>query len=108
MHRVAVICKEALGSGFKLAGLEVRAAPDTEEARLAVRDLLAGSDYGLVLIEQDLLDGLDERTQKSVDASNVPLVVPFPSLHAGQWDRDERAYIQEMVRRAIGFTVRIS
>jgi len=105
--QVAVICKEGLGSGFKLAGAEVLVTPDSEAARAELRELLGSQEYGLVLIEQDLLDELDDRTLRTVEASNVPLVVPFPSLHPGAWERDERSYIQEMVRRAIGFTVRI-
>ena len=107
MQRVTVICKEGLGSGFKLAGLEVRVVPDAEAARGEVRDLLSGDDYGLVLIEEDLVAGLDERMRKAVDASNDPLFVPFPSLEPGAWERDERAYLGEVVRRAIGFQIRI-
>ena len=107
MQRVTVICKEGLGSGFKLAGVEVRVVPDAEAARSEVRDLLGGDGYGLVLIEEDLVTGLDERTRKAVDASNEPLFVPFPSLQPGAGDRDERAYLGEVVRRAIGFQIKI-
>ena len=108
MHRVAVIVKEALGSGFKLAGTEVRVAPDSEAARAELRDLLGSSDSGLVLIEEDLLAGLDERTLKAVEESNEPLIVPFPSVRPGAEKRDEREYLGEVVRRAIGFQIRIS
>ena len=108
MQRVTVICREGLGSGFKLAGVEVRVVPDTEAARGEVRDLLSGDEYGLVLIEEDLLAGLDERTLKAVEESNEPLIVPFPSVRPGAEKRDEREYLGEVVRRAIGFQIRIS
>jgi len=107
MPRVTVICREGLGSGFKLAGLEVRVVPDAEAARGEVRGLLSGDDYGLVLIEEDLVAGLDERVRKAMDASDEPLFVPFPSLEPGAGERDERAYLGEVVRRAIGFQIKI-
>ena len=107
MHQVAVIVREGLGSGFKLAGTEVRVCADAEAARVELRDLLGRSDYGLVLIEEDLMEGLDERMLRALDASDEPLVVPFPSLHPGAWERDEREYLGEVVRRAIGFQIRI-
>ena len=107
MHRVAVICTETLGSGFKLAGTEVRIVHDVETASRQLRQLLADSNYGLVLLEQELMDGLDERMLRAVDANDVPLVVPFPSLKPEAWEQDEREYIQAMVRRAIGFQIRI-
>jgi vacuolar-type H+-ATPase subunit F/Vma7 len=107
MHRVAVIVKESLGSGFKLAGTEVRICPDSEAARVELRELLGNGTYGLVLIEEDLLEDLDERMMRTLDASNEPLVVPFPSLRPGAGERDEREYLGEVVRRAIGFQIRI-
>ena len=107
MHRVAVICTQGLGSGFKLAGTEVRIVPDVDTAARELRQLLVDTDYGLVLLEQDLMDRLDERTLRAADASDVPLVVPFPSLKPEAWEQDEREYIQAMVRRAIGFQIRI-
>ena len=107
MHRVAVICTAGLGSGFRLSGAEVRITPEAEAAGRELRALLVDTDYGLVLIEQDLMDGLDERTLRAAEASDVPLVVPFPSLKPEAWDQDEREYIQAMVHRAIGFQIRI-
>ena len=53
------------------------------------------------------MDGLDERMLRAVDANDVPLVVPFPSLKPEALEQDEREYIQAMVRRAIGFQIRI-
>jgi vacuolar-type H+-ATPase subunit F/Vma7 len=107
MYRVTVIVKEGLGSGFKLAGAEVRICPDSDAARLELRQLLGNSDYGLVLIEEDLMEELDDRMLRALDESDVPLVVPFPSLHPGAWERDEREYLSGVVRRAIGFQIRI-
>ena len=90
-----------------LSGAEVRITHDTDAAAHQLRELLGDSSYGLVLIEQDLMDQLDERTMRAVDASDVPLIVPFPSLRPDTWEQDEREYIQAMVRRAIGFQIRI-
>ena len=107
MLKVAVICSESLGSGFKLSGAEVRVVPDSANAARQLRELMGDANYGLVLVEQDLMDRFDERTLRAVDTSDVPLIVPFPSLRPDAWEQDEREYIQAMVRRAIGFQIRI-
>jgi V/A-type H+/Na+-transporting ATPase subunit F len=109
LYRVLAITREDLGAGFALAGVEVTRAPTPEEARTALAGALQGGGYGVVILEQELLSGMDEETRAEALASTVPLVIAIPGEM--RWRETEEApaddYVARLIRRAVGYQLNI-
>ena len=61
---------------------------------------------GLLVMDEELLPELSERLRLRCDESSIPLVLPLP-LGSGQDPANQTEIVQEMVRSAIGFTVKL-
>jgi vacuolar-type H+-ATPase subunit F/Vma7 len=99
-----VICRPETAAGFRLAGVPVHAARDSEEAAAHLAVLRATNSAGLVLIEDRLHRGLPDTSRKRA-GTGLPLVMPFPSPSWREVAADTR--IVELLRRAIGYRVRL-
>jgi len=99
---VRVICRPELAAGFGLAGVDALAAATPGEAAAHISRITRASPNHVLLVQQDLL----------ADGSNVPgrqdmpLVVPFPGPDRTN-PEDAEATIVEILRRAIGYRVRL-
>jgi len=105
-YRVHVLASPASAAGFRLAGLsvdEVRDARDVEP-RLALA--AAQPDLGILLVEQRLLDGVPELARRAAERRAVPILVPIPAPEWGA-KSDAGSLILELLRRAIGYRVRL-
>jgi len=103
-YRMAVITDPETATGFRLAGVEVREAP-TPQAALEHLRMLLTLDYGLVAVNEDLLQGTEEERARLLRDRDLPIVVPFPAPRA-QREADE-AYIARLVKEHIGFYVKL-
>ncbi|MDX1661801.1 MAG: V-type ATP synthase subunit F [Gemmatimonadota bacterium] len=103
---VRVVCSQAVAGGFALASLPHVLAETGEEAAAKLADLRDSPEVGVVLIEEPLYDSMPEEILRSLSASAVPMVVPFPGP---VWKERPPAeeYIVELLRRAIGYRVRL-
>lgn len=103
---VRVVCRPELAPGFALTGVAVDQAAPGAEAGAALAALLGRTDVGVVLIEDRLYQGLPDEVRRRADRSAAPVVVPFPSP---AWDAAPPAeqYVVELLRRAIGYRVRL-
>jgi len=98
-----------LALGFSLTGVEVVPARDSVIALGAVQELVAGGEAGLIVIEESLLEGMEERTREELLDSSVPLVVPIPGELTWR-DVEELPpddYVAELIRRAVGYQLDI-
>lgn len=103
---VRVVCRPAVAPGFALTGLVVDQAEAGPEAATMLAILLARKDVGVVLVEEALFQALPEEARRRADRSAAPVVVPFPSP---AWEAAPAAeqYVVELLRRAIGYRVRL-
>jgi vacuolar-type H+-ATPase subunit F/Vma7 len=104
--RVRVVCSPALAPGFRLTGLPVREVVTAGDAARELESLRRDPDAGVVMVEQDLYDALSEESRTSLERQASPVVVPFPGP---AWARVEEAeaYVVRLLRRAIGYRVRL-
>lgn len=104
--RTRVLCTPEVAPGFRLAGLEpIEAAPGAEgTARLS--ELRTRPEVGVVLIEERLYDGLPEAELRALEREALPLVVPFPGPVWAPPSSPEE-YVVELLRRAIGYRVKL-
>lgn len=103
---VRVLCSAATSGGFALASLPHVLAETGGEAAARLAELRERPEVGVVLIEEPLYEAMPEETLRSLSASPVPMVVPFPGP---VWIERPPAeeYIVELLRRAIGYRVRL-
>ncbi|MHB0948106.1 MAG: V-type ATP synthase subunit F [Gemmatimonadaceae bacterium] len=104
--RALILASPPVAAGFALAGIPSEGV-DRNRAADRVRELAAQPDLGVLLVEDSVLAQLEPPDRAALDRRIVPVVVPF----AGPtWDgRAEQAdaYILELLRRAIGYRVRL-
>ena len=109
MSRVLALLRGDLGAGFALAGVEIATAADPDAARAALDAAMKGGAYGMLIVEAELLRGMDERDRRALEESTRPLVIEVPGDMA--WREEEEAptddYIARLIRRAVGYQLNI-
>lgn len=105
-HTVRVIARPGIVPGFALAGLPALEVADAIEAGQQVRAAREGG-VGVLLIEERLYDALADEVRREGDRRDLPMLVPFPSPTWAAPAVAAEAYIVELLRRAIGYRVRL-
>ncbi len=104
MYKVAVITDNETATGFRLAGMEVREAGTPQEALGMIR-AYAAAGYGLLIVNEDLLQGTDDARARLLRGRDLPVVVPLPPARAHL--ESGEAYIARLVKEHIGFAVKL-
>jgi vacuolar-type H+-ATPase subunit F/Vma7 len=104
--QVRVVCRPAVAPGFALAGLQADPLGPTESLEALFAGFARRPEVGVVLLQEEIYDGLPEEVRGRLDRSAHPFVVPFPGP---AWEAlapaEER--VIELLRRAIGYRVRL-
>jgi vacuolar-type H+-ATPase subunit F/Vma7 len=108
MRTCTVIADADAVVGFRLAGVEAAAASGPGEAERLLRERIAAGGSALVLVDQDFLDGFSPAMRQTLDRTALPLVVPIPISAAGWGAERSGDYILGLIRRAIGFQMKIA
>lgn len=105
---VRAICRRESALGIALSGIAPIEASSGAEAAAALAGLAhAPAKGGLVLIEASLYDALPPGIRRQIHKDGAPILVPFPGpapLPAGAAPEQE---LLEVLRRAIGYRVRL-
>jgi vacuolar-type H+-ATPase subunit F/Vma7 len=104
---LGVVCRPALAAGFGLAGVRVTALTPGVDPGAGLEQAVREPDLGLLLVEEPLYDLAPVEVRARLDRLTRPVVVPFPGA---AWDRGRPAEerMVELLRRAIGYRVRLS
>ena len=105
MFRLAVICPEKLAKGFELTGVDVFTSDSKERTADLLFQTIEAKKVGLVILPQEHFEGFEERRRKQVEELDVPLIVPVPMIRENEMKAEE--YVSQLVRRAIGYQVKI-
>lgn len=104
MSEVVFMTAEDARFGFSLAGtMQLTVPPDRAEELL--RQTIADSDVGVVVIDERLVKAIDEKYFNELEVGWRGLLVTLPApelLIAGEED-----YLQRLIRRALGYHVRL-
>ncbi|HEX9563080.1 MAG TPA: V-type ATP synthase subunit F [Gemmatimonadaceae bacterium] len=107
MPTLRTVASPALAAGFRLAGLRVDEASSPREAGAIIERLTTEAEAGVILVQQDLFEGLADTQRRALERAAVPIIVPIP---APKWATGRRAaeeYILDLLQRAIGYRVRL-
>jgi vacuolar-type H+-ATPase subunit F/Vma7 len=104
--RLVVIASSDLSAGFALTGAPVFEAIDGQDAARRLEQSVDEMNAGVVIIDESLYRDLPEELQRSLRRSTVPVVIPVPGP---DWTAESTAhdYIVDILRRAIGYRVRL-
>ena len=105
--RVRVLASTATSPGYRLAGLTVDEVSRTADAGDRLAAAAADAEIGIILVEQRLLDGVPPAVRRAVDRRPLPIIVPIPAPNWTHAASDGESYIVELLRRAIGYRVRL-
>ncbi|MDE1797817.1 MAG: hypothetical protein KGH63_00235 [Candidatus Micrarchaeota archaeon] len=100
---IAVIGDSALLTGFKLAGVQkLYPVASMAEGEAMLAKLLAEPGVGILIVEEQLLESVDWRLKKKVEAAARPVVVAVPG-RKGPVEQSES--LAKLVKRALGFDI---
>jgi vacuolar-type H+-ATPase subunit F/Vma7 len=105
--RVVVLCRPPSAAGFALAGLQPVAVQNGNEATRRLAELLADAGLAILLVESGLYDAFDDEARHLISSRALPLVIPFPGPEWTEHATAADAYVVELLRRAIGYQVRL-
>lgn len=102
-----ILTDSETATGFRLAGVEVREANNIT-AQKALEESITSDKYGLVIVDESLIPDPIKSTERVMRGRGLPVILPMQGLGAafGEGD-DAKAYMKELVRRALGFEVRL-
>lgn len=102
--KLVVIATRGSSAGFALAGVQVLEA---EDAKDTARELARLEDSeGVVIVDQRLYEELSDELRRSLGKSATPVVIPVPGPNWGA-ESSAHEYIVDILRRAIGYRVRL-
>jgi V/A-type H+-transporting ATPase subunit F len=102
LYKFVVVTDPETAPGFRLAGVEVLEAATVEDAKSIIPPLLFKDDTGIVAVNEDFMDSLDDKLMEKIEKLHRPIIIPIPSK-TRQIDRTD--YIERMLRRAIGYNI---
>jgi len=105
-ERVGVIADPVATVGFRLAGLKPRVVESAEGAAAALDEMLRDPRWGVILVQEDLMPSPEPGSAQRA-SSGLPILVPFPSPGLERTLGDAEAYVAELLRRAVGYRVRL-
>jgi len=102
-----VIGRNELVLGFQLAGLEGVRVKDVGEAVDLLREELRKKERKVIIIDETLLQKAPSYTRQAARQSLVPMVLAIPMEPSEDLAGAQAEYVQNLVREAVGFSVKI-
>ncbi len=100
MDKIIVIGDADTVLGFRLAGVTEAAVVETPEAgEAAVSQALAATDSGILIITQDVMATLPQKTQKHLQSIAKPAVVEVPGKKAAEAGGES---IKVLIKKVMG------
>jgi vacuolar-type H+-ATPase subunit F/Vma7 len=107
LYKLVVLTDADNAYGFRLSGVDVFEAETAAEARKKLNTLLNDDTIGIIAVNEDFMVGLDERTTKKIDSIYRPIVIAVPAKKRIVEEEMRREYLTRIIRRAIGFDIRL-
>ncbi len=106
-YRVHAVATPALAAGLRLAGVPTDDAATAAAAADRVAAMVGDPELGILLVEEPLFDGFPILFRHDLETRALPIVVPMPRPAWGVAPDHAEAYILDLLRRAIGYRVRL-
>ncbi len=107
MGHIVALVDEETALGFRLAGIDGRAAATPEDVMRGAREVMDDPEVRLVLVDEGLFRLLPEGTQKALDASRSPVFLAVPAARVRKASLSPAEQVAGLMRRVIGYPIRI-
>lgn len=102
MYKFMVVTDPDTAAGFRLAGAEVIEAAGPAEAKKIIPPLLHRDDTGIIAVNEEFIQALDEKLLSKIEKTYRPIIIPIPRrARAGGGP----GYLENLLRRAIGYNI---
>ncbi len=107
MAEMLVVTDAETAIGFRLAGVDVLETT-VDGAQEAVEGIIASDRYGLVVVDEGLMADPVKALERVMRGRDLPVLLPMPGLAAAfDHEADAKSYMQQLVRSAIGFDIKL-
>lgn len=107
MARLVVITDPDTALGFRLTGVEVTEVAGVEEATERLLALLKARESGVVIYNEEYHRALPEKSRAALEESITPVFFAVPVARAGRLGEPREEYLARLLRRAIGYQLKI-
>lgn len=109
MRKLVIMTDADSATGFRLAGVETLTGLDgnVAENKRLLMGLVNDDDVGIVGVNEDMYAALDEPTRLKIEKLERPIVVSIPATKQLEISEARHAFLATMIRRAIGFDIKI-
>jgi vacuolar-type H+-ATPase subunit F/Vma7 len=104
---VLVIAGSELNLGFRLAGVDAVRVADAAEAADLVREEMRKKEHTVVIVDEGLFEKTPKYTRQAARQSVQPMVLAVPMDPSEEVEGAAGEYVQNLVREAVGFSVKI-
>jgi V/A-type H+-transporting ATPase subunit F len=98
--KILVIGDMPLVTGMRLSGIEDCWAVDDKTFQQKLEESLQRTEFGILVINEYLLNTIDWRLRKKLDSIAYPVIIPIPDYSGKSTEGEE---IRNMIKRALGF-----
>ncbi|MEK6979771.1 MAG: V-type ATP synthase subunit F [Candidatus Micrarchaeota archaeon] len=98
--KIMVLGDAPLVMGFQLAGLENCILTASDKFQQKLEDYLQKPEFGIIIVNETMLNMIDWRLKKKLDSIAYPVIVPIPDISGKSTEGDE---IRFLIKRALGF-----
>lgn len=102
--RVLVIAPPEYLPGFQIAGAETASA-DSASIENLLSEAMSSGEWGLVIVEESLSEGISQRLSARAFESVSPIVVFIPLAKASAGSAEE--YISSVIKGALGYSIKV-
>lgn len=106
MRKIALILDSRDAKDFRISDINIIGVDSDSEARERLVEILNKKEFGLIIINRDLIGGLPMDIKKMVEESKDPLLIPINIDRDEPVDLKDGEELGQMVYRAIGAQLR--
>lgn len=106
---IVAIVPPDVGPGLRLSGMSVLELSSKDEVRFQVENTLDLEEASVLILAERFYIQLPERLRDRLDDSVAPMLVTLPDTASfEETEEDHRKYVSQLIKRAIGFQIKVS
>jgi V/A-type H+-transporting ATPase subunit F len=102
MYKFTVVTDPDTAAGFRLSGVDVIEVKGLDEVKKLIPELLLKDDTGIVALNEDYMQVLDDKLMVRIEKTYRPIIIPIPVRKKGGGGL---TYIERLLQRAIGYNI---
>lgn len=102
MQKIALILDSRNARDFKITDIDIIGVASDGEAGERLAEILSKKEFGLIIINRDLIGGLPMDIVRTIKESKDPLIIPIDINKDETMDLEGGEELSRMLYRAIG------